>query len=91
MPRAVATIVIRTPLTLTVLLVLTGCGWIEDERREAAEAARVETLAEIRSQLDAATRRADRVAASADRILSPLPVMTPGERIGSGGSWARLT
>ena len=67
----------RTVLTLIVLL--PGCGWVEGERQEAAAAARAETLAEVEGILADAVRRADRMAARADRILSPMPVMTPAE------------
>ncbi len=61
------------------VLVLSSCGWIEGERQEAAAAAREATLTEVEAALAAAVQRADRVAGSADRILRPLPVMTPGE------------
>jgi len=66
-------------LLLLGALPLGACGWLEGERQEAAAAARVETLAEIEAALAAAVARADRIAGSADRILSPLPVMTPAE------------
>ena len=70
-------------LLVTFTTVLGACGWVEQERQEAAhaaaEAARVATLAEVAELLSATVERADRVAASADRILRPLPVMTPGE------------
>jgi len=62
-----------------LVLVLTSCGWVEQERQEAAQAARIETLDEIQRLLADAVSRADRTASSADRILSPLPVMTPAE------------
>jgi hypothetical protein len=69
--------------TLPLLFLLfTSCGWIEREREEAAEAARQETLAEIQRILTQTTRRADRLAHAADRILSPLPVMTRQEEEG---------
>jgi hypothetical protein len=59
-----------------LVLLLTSCGWVEREREEAAEAARQETVAEIERVLAETTRRAARLARSADRVLSPLPVMT---------------
>lgn len=62
-----------------LLLLFTSCGWIEEEREEAAEAARQETMAEIERILTQTTRRAEGFARSADRILSPLPVMTRTE------------
>lgn len=61
------------------LLLLTSCGWVESEREEAAEAARQEMVAEIERVLAESTGRADRFARAADRVLSPLPVMTPAE------------
>lgn len=66
-------------LVLLITVQLCACGWVEDERREAAEAARRETLTEVEQMLSETVQRADRVAASADRILRPLPVMTPAE------------
>lgn len=66
-------------LPLVAILMLTGCGWLERERAEAAAAARAETLSEVEEVLAEAVRRADQVAWSADRILSPMPVMTPAE------------
>lgn len=71
------------PLRRTVLILtlpsLVSCGWIERERQEAADAARQETLAEVEGMLAQAVRTANRTAGSADRILSPMPVMTPAE------------
>lgn len=67
---------------LILALLLPGCGWVEGERQEAAAAARAETLAEVEEMLADAVQRADRVAARADRILSPMPVMTPAEQDG---------
>lgn len=67
---------------LVTTLPLAGCGWLEAEREEAAATARAETLAEIEAALSDAIGRADHVAATADRILSPMPVMTPGEEAG---------
>lgn len=66
-------------LLLLATLPLGGCGWVEGQRQEAAATARAETLAEIEVMLQNAVARADRIAGSADRTLSPLPVMTPGE------------
>lgn len=62
-----------------LLLLLTSCGWLEGQREEAAQAARRETIAEMELVLSQTTRIADRLARSADRILSPLPVMTPAD------------
>ncbi len=56
--------------------------WVEGERREAAEAAREETLAEVRATLRQALREIDRSADAANRILSPMPVMTPAQESG---------
>ncbi len=58
---------------------LVSCGRAERERAAAVEAARVETRAEIEALLSERIAAADRLSRSADRILSPLPVMTPGE------------
>lgn len=66
-------------LCLALALALPGCGWVEGERQEAAEAARAETLAEVEAMLKDAVQRADRIAARGDRILSPMPVMAPWE------------
>lgn len=66
-------------LSLFLVLLLPSCGWLEREREEAAAAARVATLAEVEELLAESVARADRVAGAADRILSPLPVMTPAE------------
>lgn len=66
-------------LALLLTLLLPSCGWLEREREEAAAAARVATLAEVEELLAESVAMADRVAGSADRILSPLPVMTPAE------------
>ena len=52
---------------------------IEAMLAEAADAAREATLAEVGAMLTEAVSRADRTASAADRILSPLPVMTPAE------------
>ena len=66
--------------TLALIILLPGCGWVEGERQEAAAAARAETLAEVEEILADAVRNADLVAARGDRILSPMPVMTPFEQ-----------
>ncbi len=66
-------------LSLILILLLPSCGWLEREREEAAAAARAATLAEVEDLLAESVAGADRVAGSADRILSPLPVMTPAE------------
>lgn len=64
---------------LLLILSLSSCGWLDRERAEAAEAARVATVAEIERVLSETIRRAERQARSADRILGPLPVMTPAD------------
>ena len=68
----------RTFLLFTIIL-LSSCGRAEREREAAVEAARVATVAQIERVLSETIRRADRLAGSADRILRPLPVMTPAE------------
>jgi len=60
-----------------LVLLLSACGRAEREREAAVEAARAATVVEIERLLSQAIRRADRLAGSADRILGPLPVMTP--------------
>lgn len=65
------------PILLTVLLV--ACGRVERERQAAADSARVATIEEIGGLLSESGRQVDRLAGSADRILSPMPVMTPAE------------
>jgi hypothetical protein len=60
-----------------LVLMLSACGRAEREREAAVEAARAATVVEIERLLSQAIRRADRLAGSADRILGPLPVMTP--------------
>jgi hypothetical protein len=62
-----------------LMATLSGCSWLEREREAAAQAARVETLLEIERSLSASVLEADRLAGRADRILSPMPVMTPAE------------
>lgn len=69
----------RALSTVLVAVQLSACGWVEEERREAAEAARLATFEEIERVLSETVERADHVAASADRILRPMPVMTPAE------------
>jgi hypothetical protein len=66
-------------LILLLPLALCACDWVEGERQEAAATARQATLDEIEALLSEAVLRADRLASSADRILRPLPVMTPAE------------
>ncbi len=65
--------------TLFLVLLLSSCGRAEREREAAVEAARAATLAQIESVLSETIRLGDRLAGSADRILRPLPVMTPAE------------
>lgn len=71
------------PLLLTLILLLAACGASEQEvaqeRQAAAQAARAEAIAEIETLLTETVRRTDRLAGSANQILSPMPVMTPGE------------
>ena len=64
---------------LLLVLLLSSCGRAEREREAAVEAARAATLTQIERLLSETIRRADQIAGSADRILRPLPVMTPGE------------
>jgi len=63
-------------------LVTPGCGWVEEERAEAANQAREETLAEVGAALARALGEVERTAGSAESILNPLPVMTPGQEEG---------
>ena len=65
--------------SLLLVLVLTSCGRAEREREAAVEAARAATMAEIERALSETVDLADGLAGSADRILRPLPVMTPAE------------
>ena len=67
---------------LLLVLLLSSCGRAEREREAAVEAARAATLVQIESVLSETIRLADRLAGSADRILRPLPVMTPAEEDG---------
>lgn len=73
------------PLLLLLVLVFSSCGRAEREReREAAveaavEAARADTYLEFERLLAQTVQEADRLAGSANRILRPLPVMTPAE------------
>ena len=66
-------------LPLLFFLLLSSCGRAEREREAAVEAARAATVVQIERVLSETIRRADRLASSADRILRPLPVMTPAE------------
>lgn len=61
------------------LVASAACGRIEREREAAADSARAATIAEIERVLAESSRRIDRFAGSADRVLSPMPVMTPAE------------
>jgi hypothetical protein len=70
---------VRLILLSIFLLPLTACGRVERERQAAADSARAATIAEVGEMLSASSRRIDRAARSADRILSPMPVMTPAE------------
>jgi hypothetical protein len=65
-------------LTVSIAILgisLSSCGWVEGER----EIAREEARAEFEAVLSERIATADRLARSADRILSPLPVMRPAE------------
>lgn len=70
---------LRQAVLILTLPSLVSCGWIEREREEAADAARQETLVQVEGMLAQAVRTVNRTAGSADRILSPMPVMTPSE------------
>jgi len=74
-------------LAAAVTVLLLGLALVlfrRAERQQAAavEAARAATEAEIEAILTDRIEAADGLARSADRILSPLPVMTPGEEAG---------
>lgn len=66
-------------LPLLLMLPLSSCGLIEREREEAAAEAKAATLFEIERQISQSVRAAERHARRANRILSPLPVMTARE------------
>ena len=66
-------------LSLLLVLLLSSCGRAEREREAAVEAARAATVVQIERVLSETIRLANRLAGSADRILRPLPVMTPAE------------
>ncbi len=63
------------PSLLLLTLLLSACGRAERE----AEAARQATFVQIEAVLSETIELAERIAGSAERILRPLPVMTPGE------------
>ncbi len=63
------------PSLLLLTLLLSACGRAERE----AEAARQATFVQIEAVLSETIELAERFAGSAERILRPLPVMTPGE------------
>jgi hypothetical protein len=62
---------------LIILVSATACGRAERERLAAVDSTEAATLAAVERALAETIRRADRLAGSADRILSPRPVMTP--------------
>lgn len=69
-------------ILLAVVAGVLGVGHsvrVERERESAADAARTATLDEVERMFARTLRRVDRRASSADRILRPLPVMTPAE------------
>ncbi len=70
------------PLPVLLVLLLSSCGWVEGERQEAADAARAATLLEVESLLSQTVRRVDQLAGSANRRLSPLPIMTRADEEG---------
>ncbi len=70
---------LRQALLLILLVPVAACGRIERERQAAADSARAATIAEIGQLLSESGRQVDRAAGRADRILSPMPVMTPAE------------
>jgi len=71
------------PVLILLVVVLSSCGRAEREREAAVEAAveaaRAASYVEFERLLAQTVQRADRLAGSADRILRPLPVMTPAE------------
>ena len=69
----------RTASFFLILLATGSCGRAERERLAAVDSAETATLAAVEMALSETIRRADRLAGSADRILSPRPVMTPGQ------------
>jgi hypothetical protein len=70
---------VRTGLIFLILLAPAACGRAERERLAAVDSTHAATLAAVEAALAETIRRADRLAGSADRILSPRPVMTPGQ------------
>ncbi len=64
-------------IPILILLSATACGRAERERLAAVDSTEAATLAAVERALAETIRRADRLAGSADRILSPRPVMTP--------------
>ena len=69
----------RTASFFLILLSTAACGRAERERLAAVDSAEAATLAAVETALSETIRRADRLAGSADRILSPRPVMTPAQ------------
>lgn len=66
-------------LPLILVLLLSSCGRADREREAAVAAATAATLVQVEAALAETVQLADRLAGSADRILRPLPVMTPAE------------
>lgn len=69
----------RGGLATLLSLGLAACGWVDEQRTEAAAQAREETLAEVDATVERALRAIDGAARSAERILNPLPVTTPAQ------------
>ena len=66
-------------LVATAVAAALAYVWVRHERAVTAEATREATLLEVRDLLADAVRRSDRFANRANRTLSPMPVMTPGD------------
>ena len=64
-------------LVLLSFVLLPACGWVDTQRSDAAAAARDSMRVEWADALATTRRAAERHARGAERILSPLPVMTP--------------
>lgn len=58
------------------ILSTASCGYVEGQRQMAADSASAATLAQIERVVSSTLQRTDRYAGSANRRLSPMPVMT---------------